>query len=251
MPLFHRTTPYILIGFLSLIFSEAWAETYSKDVMLTGEVETTKISGYRGTPFDMAGTSTTRAINGFITRERRDQECSVMIRTENINDSTDDGKGLLYDLCGGVGKSRNLSVHYQDLALSEKRVFVSGVRLCLNKKGNRMKGIQIRGKKVTDDGKTIPLTSESGSIDFLRGGGGFGQNTPPNIVDPTSPMDTRVNCHQDEWKRWAECPHSNQIATGAILHFEAGKKPRALTGIELKCRHAGFSSKPHIERAGK
>jgi hypothetical protein len=45
-------------------------------------------------------------------------------------------------------------------------------------------------------------------------------------------QDARTNCHQDHWKRWP----AGQIATAAIIHFEAGNTPRSWTGIELRCR---------------
>lgn len=35
------------------------------------------------------------------------------------------------------------------------------------------------------------------------------------------------------------CPSDNQIVTAVVLHFEAGKEPRSLTGIGLKCRNVG------------
>ena len=35
------------------------------------------------------------------------------------------------------------------------------------------------------------------------------------------------------------CPRHNQIATGGILHVEAGKEPRTLTGIQPRCLYLG------------
>jgi hypothetical protein len=54
------------------------------------------------------------------------------------------------------------------------------------------------------------------------------------LNDSQLPADFRTNCK--DWKQWAQCPLPNQVATGAVAHFEAGKTPRALTGIPLQCR---------------
>ena len=142
------------------------------------------------------------------------------------------------DLCGGPAKSRKLSVEYSDMGLNEQRVFVSGVRVCMNKKGTRVKGMQLRGKKITDDGKVAELTP-----DLIVKAAKYSPIIY-SISDPTQPEDTRTNCNEDEWQKWVECPRSNQIATGAVVHFEAGDNPRSLTGIALQCRHVGLSYVP-------
>ncbi len=105
-----------------------------------------------------------------------------------------------------------------------------------------MKGLQFRGKKISDDGKVLELTPDLIAT--------VGRRTPIiyNISDPTQPQDTRANCHNDEWQKWAECPRTNQIATGAVVHYEAGDNPRSLTGIALQCRHIGLHNVPAEDR---
>ena len=217
----------------------AEAGTYSKDVMLHGAIQTTKVSGYKGTSFTLQDDNAGHAIYGVVSSERRDQPCFAMIRTENINDHADDDGGEVVDLCGGKATSTLLKVEYPDYPLYEPRVFVKGIRVCMNAKGTRVKGLQLRGRQITDDGRLAELTFND-PVDYLVGGGGGSVE----IHDPTQPKDVRANCNKDQWKKWAECPHHSQVAMGAILHFEAGKKPRALTGIQLQCRYVGRLYKP-------
>lgn len=220
------------------------SEIYSKDVMLHGAVEPSKISGVRGKSFELQDDHKDHAMYAIDSWERRDRPCAVMIRTENINNSSDDAGGDVRDLCGGARYGKKMSVEYSDVGLNEDRIFISGVRVCMNKKGTRVKGLELRGKKITDDGKPVALIPE------IVGEVGGGAN--PFIYsfeDVTEPRDRRPNCHKDQWKRWAECPRHTQIATGAIVHFEEeAKQPWSLTGIELQCRHVGLVYIPQRER---
>lgn len=232
------TVMAVQLSALGVFSVTAEAGTYPKDAMLHGAIEVTKVSGYKGTAFTLQDDNEDHAIYGMVSSERKDQPCFAMIRTENINDHADDDGGEVLDLCGGKATSSLLKVEYPDLPLYDPRIFVKGVRVCLNSKGTRVKGLQLSGRQITDDGKPIELTYNE-PIDFLVGGA-----VPVDVFDPTQPKDQRPNCDKDQWKRWAECPRHNQIATGAILHFEAGKEPRALTGIQLQCRYVSRLYKP-------
>ncbi len=220
------------------------SEMYRKDVMLHGAVELSKISGSRGETFEIQDDHKDHAMYAIYSWERRDRPCAVMIRTENINDSSDDTGGGVRDLCGGGRQGNKLSVEYSDVGLNEDRIFVSGVRVCMNKKGNKVKGLELRGKKITDDGKLVALIPE-----IVAEVGGFADPRIHSLGDVTQPFDKRSNCHKDKWKWWAICPRHTQIATGAILHFEEeAKQPWSLTGIELQCRHVGLVYIPQSER---
>jgi hypothetical protein len=98
---------------------------------------------------------------------------------------------------------------YANTGGAANRVFVTGIQVCMNKGDDRIKGVHLRGQRITDVGTLV----------------NFGPDA----------QDFRTNCHQDHWKRWANCP-AGQIATAAIVHFEAGNTPRSWTGIELRCR---------------
>ncbi|MDH3771552.1 MAG: hypothetical protein OET79_11290, partial [Nitrospirota bacterium] len=188
------TVGLLVMGWMGGFLSPAYSGTYSKDVMLHGAVETTKISGFRGTAFTLQDDNPDHAIYGIQSKERGDQPCWVLIRTENINDHTDDAGGATKDLCGEKATSSLLKVEYTDFGLNEPRIFVRGVRVCMNSKGTRVKGLQILGRKITDDGKPMDLTLNE-PLDFLAGGGSGGV---PNFPDPTAPKDQRSNCNKDE-----------------------------------------------------
>ncbi len=223
-----------VVVWLGICLSPVHSGTYSRDVRLYGAVETTKISGFQGTTFTLQDDNADHAIYGIRSVERRDHPCWVLIRTENINDHTDDSGGATKDLCGGKATSSLLNVQYPNAGLYEPRVFVRGVRVCMNSKGTRVKGFQLRGREITDDGTPIDVTLTE-SFTYLFGGGGG----EPEIPDPRQPKDQRNNCNEDEWKKWAECSHRSHIANGAVLHFEGGNQPRALTGIALQCQFVG------------
>jgi len=216
---------------LLLSAASTQAERYPKDVMLNGAAMTSEhISGFQGTDFVVgvpdSSTNDDYAVFGLSSEEQRDHPCYVTVRTENVNDSS--GKqDLKKELCSGKEKSREMVAAFTDNAYG-KRSFVTGVRVCMNGDNTRVKGIQIRGGTITDELRLGKL--ERGAQDQKFG----------NIshLNPEEPKDDRPNCNNN-WKRWALCPRDNQIATAVVLHFEAGKEPRSLTGIGLQCRNVG------------
>lgn len=205
------------------------AERYANDLILTGTVFPSEhISGFRGTAFELgipdSESQDEYAIFGITSEERKDHPCYVSVKTENMNDSSDK-LDLKKTLCGGKERSREMVAAYTDSSYG-KRSFVTGVRVCMNNDNTRVKGIQIRGGTVTDEGRLGDLER---NVEGQSSGG-------LQRVAPEEPRDDRPNCN-DNWKRWALCPGDNHIATAVELHFEAGKEPRSLTGIALKCRH--------------
>jgi len=229
-----RLTPVPLIfGALLLLLGAAstQAERYPKDAMLNGApVDSEHISGFQGTDFVVgvpdSSTNDDFAVFGLSSEEQRDHPCYVTVRTENINDSS--GKqDLKKELCSGKEKSREMVATFTDTGYG-KRSFVIGVRVCMNGDNTRVKGIQIRGKTIEDDARLGELQR------------GWDDKKPGSLSRqyPAEPQDTRPNCNNN-WKRWALCPRDNQIATAVMLHFEAGKEPRSLTGIGLQCRNVG------------
>jgi hypothetical protein len=98
----------------------------------------------------------------------------------------------------------------------------------MNNDQSKVKGLNIRGKKLTDAGDLVELED----ITCMVKAG----NSEQRVSCPNSPSDDRTNCDNNGgWKKWAECP-SGFLATAAVVHFDAGKEPRSLTGIALKCR---------------
>jgi hypothetical protein len=158
--------------------------------------------------------------------ERRDNPCRFAIRSESINDSSKID-GVDNSLCGNNSTSSTLSVEYKDTHPFGPRVFISGIRVCMNKDQTRIKGFQINGKRIDENAKPVALENNDSTVDQFGG-----LENQINII--TKPKDERTNCKV--WKKWANCPRQGQIATGAIVHYEAGNTPRSITGIALQCR---------------
>lgn len=241
---------------LSLALTSLMAKADDGDAKLMGSVaHSEKVSGYRGTKRTLKVDNDLHGIYSVASAERKNNPCWVRIGTENINDTSRDGTAK--NLCGGKATSRNLKAQYRDNMLYGERVFVTGIRVCTNKKETRVKGFQLRGKQVLEDGVLgaleLPEPDEDQvvtSYSYLKGGGGkieFFEDRKKWQNDPENPADWRNNCK--EWHKWANCPSSDQIATGIVGHFDAGKKPRALTGIELMCRKVANATAVGATRA--
>jgi len=229
----NRKTIYTGVSLLiifGLYVTPAHSDRYDQSVILQGPAKKTEtISGFAGEKHVVGVPDSKKddfAIYGFTSEERRDNPCYVTVLTENVNDSAQklDTKK---NLCGKKEKSREMKARYRDADYGD-RVFVTGVRVCMNNKNTRVKGIKIRGKEIGNDASLVALKPNSSGVaaGSLR------------RAATTEPVDDRPNCNNN-WKKWAQCD-DDSIATSAILHFEAGKTPRSLTGIELKCRRVSL-----------
>jgi hypothetical protein len=186
-------------------------------------VTETQISGYAGAAFTLGGSDNGHALYGVRSLERRDNPCYIRALIEDINYSADHSREVK-DLCGNDPNNSELKVQFgTDFA---DRTFVRALRVCMNNDGTRIKGLQIRGRKIDADGDVsdlpplYPDSSTSSGLDAL--------------VDLNAPRDWRPNCdHNGGWRRWAECPQG-QIATAIVAHYGAGDTPRSVTGIALK-----------------
>lgn len=190
---------------------------------LTGSVTPTGISGFGGTPFTVGHPESTQAVYGVWSVERNDKPCYVGALTEDINNSKDI-TGEIKSLCGNNPTSNEMKVQFGGIKFAE-HTFVRALRVCMNRDNTRVKGLQVRGRKIDENGNVSDLPArypDSSSSSGL---------TP--LVDLNAPSDQRPNC--DGWKKWVECP-KNQIATAITAHFSAGSNPRSVTGIALQCR---------------
>jgi len=217
------TTAFALaLGGAAVASVGAASPAFSQTLVLTGTATDTQISGFAGTPFPLGGSDNGHAIYGVRSLERHDKPCYIRALIEDINYAADHS-GEAKDLCGNDTTSSEMKVQYgTDFA---DRTFVRALRVCMNNDGTRIKGFQIRGRKVDANGDVsdlpprYPDPNNSSGID--------GQ------FDLNAPQDLRPNC--DGWKRWVECPQG-QVATGIVAHYGAGDTPRSVTGIALKCR---------------
>ncbi|MGE0644079.1 MAG: hypothetical protein AB7P24_10430 [Nitrospira sp.] len=219
-----KLTPCIAFSIFFIVQGEvANAERYSRDIHFTGElVSSDSISGFQGSSFvvgvpDAQGDDD-YAVYGIASEEQRDQPCYVKVRSENINDSNRQ-QDLTKELCDGSPSSKEISAGYGNLNY-DKRSFITGVRVCMNKQKDRIKGLQVKGRTISGVGTFDPIHPK----DQIK----------PSDIAPLQPQDERSNCN--DWKNWASCPDEHQIATGVILHFGPGKLPRSLIGVGLRCR---------------
>jgi hypothetical protein len=181
---------------------------------LTGQPSATGISGFAGSKFTRgSANSTDMAVYAILSRERSNKPCYVAVGAENVNNAALDSTPTPeIDLCGPKGPtSSTLHADYLDTNAggSNDKVFVSGVRVCMDRGDDRVKGIHVHGKRLTTSGTLVDFSPDA--------------------------QDSRTNCHQDHWQRWADCP-TDQIATAVDLHFGGGNTPRSLIGIGLQCR---------------
>lgn len=222
---------------LTLVTTVAQADRYGTDVRLTGTpVPSEEISGFRGTSFELGIPDSESvdeyAVVGLTSEERKDHPCYVSVKTENLNDPSKK-LDLQKVLCDGKDRSKRIEASYLDSSY-DKRSFVTGVSVCMNNDNTRVKGLQVRGVTITDDGRIGPV---EGTIQGQVSGG-------LKHIAPKEPKSERPNCNN--WRRWAVCPGSNQVATAVVLHFEAGKEPRSLTGIGLQCRTLESTEPPVV-----
>jgi hypothetical protein len=210
-------------GIASILLALATPVFSDTELSLTGSVTPTDISGFGGTPFTVGHPESTQAVYGVWSVERNDKPCYVGALTEDINNSKDI-TGEIKSLCGNNPTSKEMKVQFGGIKFAE-HTFVRALRVCMNKDNTRLKGLQIRGRKIDENGNVSDLPPR-----YPDSSGSSGL-TP--LVDLNAPSDQRLNC--DGWKKWVECPQ-NQIATAMTAHFSAGPNPRSVTGIALQCR---------------
>ncbi len=232
------------VAMLSVSVAVVSAASYDKQVTLSGVIETTRVSGFQGSDTTLKESKSGHAMYGISSWELKDQPCYVKLWTEDVNDAADDKGGEIKDRCGAAPTSKEMRAQFSDAGLNEQRIFVSGIRACMNPKGTRVKGFQLRGKKISDNGKVIPLPVDVDIAKLLEPLG-YPLAQIPSVItddDKNEPYSYRLNCVGNNWKRWAACSHPIGIAIGVVAHFEAGKKPKSLTGIALQCQQVKMNS---------
>lgn len=176
---------------------------------LTGSVTRTAVSGFSGTVYTLGTpSSTTKAAYAVLSNEHNNHPCFVAIGTEDLNDETIDSAPDK-DLCGSSNLSSTMHADYLDINAggTDDHIFISGISVCMNSAGDRVKGISVVGKR---------LDAAAGAL-----------------VSVSQVWDSRTNCQH--WESWVQCP-SGQIATAVDAHFGPGGTPRDLIGLALQCR---------------
>ena len=202
------TACLILSGILC---SVSYAGTPAK-VELTGDVHTTARTGYAGKTFPL-GTADSKdhALWGLYSKETNafsNVPCWVQVAYKSVNDDKVTGKDTK-SLCGSKNlPSEAMGADFAPTDFTGPRAFVSGISICLNGDGDKIKGYTLRGRKINESGVLEDLT--------LKAAG-------PELA----------NCK--EWKPGVDC-QPGEIATAAEIHYGPGDEPRSWIGIALKCR---------------
>jgi hypothetical protein len=182
---------------------------------LTGSATPTPVSGVSQSDIHVLGdkNSSDMAVDSVLWRERSDEPCYIAIGAEDVNDETVDSTPVK-DHCGSKGPTSK-TYHADYLDLNAKggigdHIFVRGVDACLNKAGDKLKGVSVAGLELASDG----------SLSYI-------DQVP----------DWANNC--DHWAGWVTCG-AGEIATAVDAHFAAGSEPRDMTGLGLECRKLEF-----------
>jgi DNA-binding beta-propeller fold protein YncE len=206
----------ILVGCGVAVLGAGAAAANPITVELTGEVHTTARSGYAGKIVELGDPdSKDRALWGLYSEETSaftNDPCWVQVATESVNDNSIKGSATT-NQCGSKTAQKNTlaSADFADKDFGGPRAFVSGVRVCLNREGDKVKGWDLYGKKINDDGSL----SDTNRASFPG----------------------RANCPADGsgWQSAVNCP-AGELATAAEVHFGPGNDERSWIGIALKCR---------------
>lgn len=185
------------------------------DVALTGNETVTRLSGSEGSRFELtynaAGTPGLEdriGLSHIRFGERSDAPCFFVAAVRELNAPSQAPNQAARDLCGGkdgVNNGTILEVGFP----GQNDTYITGLRVCLNNGNDRVKGIEVRGKIVRDEGSLVD--------------------------DPNWRRRARPNCPNDGWKRWTDCP-DGQVAVGLSIAFDGGNNPRSGKGIALVCR---------------
>lgn len=191
-----------LAGAATAICSQATAQP--THVTLGAGTTTTSTSGFAGAARTVE-LSDQEALKYIRWWERRDHPCLIEITGRHVRYDFFPGPQYSGNWCGG--RSGDLAkVGFTNV---QNQNFISGLRVCTNRDGSRVKGIQVRGRSVSTAGHV-------------------GEST--TVPEP----EDRANC--SVWRRWVNCPEGH-VATGVVVQLEAGNEPRSIVGMALKCRH--------------
>jgi len=195
----------------------------------------TGISGFAGTPVRVGPTPGVRfGLSGIDNSEQRDRPCFLRVKSDAVRESlveTWTSDMMRYDeadRCDDRTPGDAISVRAyttNDFATTHDdelyQVYVSGVRICTNNDATRLKGVEIRARRILVQGDEVVVQSVA--------------------LDETRRQDARGHCNDDNWRAWVDCPAAH-IATAAVAHYEAGNEPRSITGLQLECRlvEAGY-----------
>ena len=158
----HMFLCVVLLVTIALFASATLAASPVK-VELSGNVHTTPRTGYKGATFTLGDPkSSDFALWGLYSKERSDDPCWVQVNNESVN-NTSTKSGAVKGLCGPKGPkdSSLLSADFADGDFTGERAFATGVKVCMNRAETKVKGWVLYGKKITDSGTLVDLTTHA------------------------------------------------------------------------------------------
>jgi hypothetical protein len=190
----------------------------AQELIVTGAETETVLSGPDGSRVELRydagihGSDLDKMAVSYISfTEERDAPCEIRAHARFMNARNNTPAIVAADRCKSQGGNRDTEKDAGFTGTGSS--YVSGLRVCLNRDGDRIKGIEVRGRIVNDDGTVVD--------------------------DPNFKRAERTNCAS--WKRWVNCP-ANQIATGVIVTYGPGDRPRSAIGLGLICRRTGVNA---------
>lgn len=133
--------------------------------------------------------------------EEQDKPCKLRGKFRDLNSYY--GKRDVFDICYTSANSGTKKT----LSFTNTETYIRGVNVCMNKKGDRIKGLRIYGAKLNRD---------TGQVQNL--------NNPKEWKRP--------NCH--EWRTARFCG-PGKLATGIRIQQATGS--RSIQGLALECRN--------------
>ncbi len=188
-----------------------WAEASAAEtstVVFLREAETkTVLSGRSGDRVELrvkhpssGDVLDSQAVQSIRWEEQGDKPCYVE-QTARAFDGSGAGYASFAKRCDGKSPGSPKSVAFSG------RTYVAGLRVCLDGDGERIKGVQLKGRVVSADGAVTDANAQ--------------------------PREERTNCR--EWKAWVACP-AGQVASGLIVAFDKARGPKSAYGLGLICR---------------
>lgn len=227
----EKTMRYIVSYVFTFFLLMAFATPTMAWVQYRGDAESGKVSGVRNSdrvvtigPVDAQDEFALQEVSW---GERSDEPCWFEVRTTDLTSTTSstDTPNNAVSRCGQFGpteRSKRSVMYgggrYDYTAATTQPVYITGLRVCMNKRRTRIKGIQIEGKQPNPDYESLTILTELDEID--------------GVIN--RPRKWQANC-SDHWGRWSRCGR-NQVAVALDIHFEGGLQPRSATGIAVQCR---------------
>lgn len=238
------------LAFSALLPAVEPAFPQEREAYFRNEARSRGVTGTETSDTRLAGFPQTEdvALYGITYGERGDHPCFLQAHGESLNSIATDFEDF-EDKCGPKGPrdrsilfagwedGRSLQVGSSEQEDSDgvfteslDRYFVHGIQGCFNR--DKLKGIRVESIKLSDE---LTLQDPAPEVNFeIVGAPGiyYGQES---LVNTTFAYAHSENCKSNDWANMVRCG-PRQVAVAIGIHYERGKEPENITGLELWCR---------------